>query len=145
MRVRKDSGQPVYSERIGLKQVTPDVPQLLHDYFGGYHRIEKPSTKKGKPLYCWSVTDKQAFTCVTILLPYLRVKKRQAELLIELRQLKNMPRKVIGIQTRPNRWGKMVDWPHRIVDPEVIKKKDALFDKIHSLNCINNPNPTLLI
>jgi len=145
MRVRKDSGQPVYSERIGLKQVTPDVPNLLHKHFGGYYRIEKPSSKHGKPLYAWTVTDKQAFNCVVSLFPYLRVKQPQAELLIKLRELKSLPRKTIGTIVRPNRWGKMVNWPHRIVDPEIIKQKDLLFNKIHSLNCVNNSNPTLLI
>jgi len=145
MRVRKDSGQPVYSERIGLQQVSPDVPDLLHEHFGGYYRIEKPSAKHGKPLYAWTVTDRQAFVCATVLLPYLRVKKQRAELIVELRRLKNLPRKVIGTVPRPNRWGRIVEWPHRIVDPEVIKQKDLLFDKMHSLNCVNNSNPTVLI
>ena len=145
MRVRGDSGQLVYSERIGLKQVSEHVPSLLHKYFGGYYRIDKPSSRHGKPLYAWSVTDRKAISCVTILLPYLRVKKAQAELLIELRRLKSLPWKVIGTVARPNRWGKLVDWPHRIVDPEVIRQKDILFDKMHRLNRINNSNTTLLI
>ena len=145
LRVRRDATQPVYSEKIGLKQVTEYVPRLLHESFGGYYRIEKPSTKNGKPLHSWTVTDRKAIECVTALLPYLHVKREQAELLVELRRLKGLPRKVIGVHERPSRWGKMVKWPHRIVAPEVVAQKDKLFDKIHSLNCINNPNPTMLV
>jgi len=145
MRIHKDAGQPVYSERIGLKQVTQDVPKLLHEYFGGSYYIEKPSARHGKPLYAWTVTDRQAFNCAITFLPYLRVKKEHAKLLIELRRLKNLPRKVVGTVAIRNRWGTITIVPRRIVAPEVMRQKDLLFDEMHSLNCITNNNPTLLI
>lgn len=92
VRVRKDSVNPVYSERAMLKQVTPQIPSLLHQFFGGRLAIEEPSCKKnGKPLWSWQCSDKQASAVCEALLPYLQVKKRQAEVLLELRKSKGQP------------------------------------------------------
>lgn len=88
-RVRQDATNATFSERIMLKQVTPEIPHLLKEQFGGYLRLEKPSTTDGKPLWSWQVTDKQAAYAATALLPFLRVKRRQAELILELRESKN--------------------------------------------------------
>lgn len=89
MRVRKDSTNPVYSERVMLKQVEPFIPDLLKESFGGYLRIEKPYSENSKPLWSWQTTDKNAARCCEAVLPYLRVKRRQAELLLELRKSKD--------------------------------------------------------
>ena len=35
MRVRGDAGTPVFSERVIFKQVTPEIPTLLKELFGG--------------------------------------------------------------------------------------------------------------
>ena len=123
MRVRGDSSVPVFSEKVGMKQVVPIAIDLLHEYFGGYKRIEKPSAKNGKPLHAWSVTDKKACNLVRTLLPYLRIKRKQAELLIELRKSKEVKRIQDGTFDMTNRWGTVVTMPRRIVDPREIKKK----------------------
>ena len=88
MRIVRDSGQPSYSERVGIKQVTPHVPELLKETFGGTLGRQKASTANGKPLISWEGTNKIAATCTRALLPYLRIKRRQAELLLELRATK---------------------------------------------------------
>lgn len=88
-RVRKDATNATFSERIMLKQVTPQIPHLLKEHFGGYLRQEKASTADGKPLWSWQVTDKQAAFAAKVLLPYLRVKTRQAEIVLELRESKD--------------------------------------------------------
>jgi len=43
-RIRKDATQAMYSERLGLKQVTPHVPKLLKGRFGGYLTIMRPQS-----------------------------------------------------------------------------------------------------
>lgn len=88
MRVRGDAGAPVFSERLMLKQVTPDIPTLLKETFGGTLRIDNASTRKGRPLYSWQVTDLQAANCLRALLPYLRIKREQALNCLALRELK---------------------------------------------------------
>lgn len=144
MRVRGDASQAVYSERIGLKQVTADVPTLLHEHFGGYLRTEKPSTKNGQPLWAWSVSDLKAIACAEMLMPYLRVKARQAAILLELRQLKGAPRIQSGTFTMKCRWGQNVVMPRRIVAPHVIARKDALFNAIKAINDSRPTKPRLV-
>ena len=88
MRVRGDAGAPVFSERVMLKHVTPEVPTLLQDTFGGSLRVDAPSTPNGRNLYAWQVTDLRAVECLKAILPYLRVKRSQAENCLTLRRLK---------------------------------------------------------
>ena len=144
MRVTKDAGQPVYSERIGLKQVTPEVVDLLHEYFGGYRRIEKPSAKNGKPLYAWSVSDRNAIICAEAVLPYLKVKAKQAHLLVELRVIKGQARVQSGTYEMVNRWGSSVTMPRRIVSADAIAAKEKLFNEIKSLNDSRPTHPVLV-
>lgn len=89
MRVRKDATNFIYSEKIGLKQVTPEIPKLLHETFGGHIRVEKPQTVNSKSLVAWFAANKIAAQACNMLLPYLKVKTRQVEKLIELRESKN--------------------------------------------------------
>lgn len=93
MRVIKDSTQPTYSERVCLKQVEPQAIELVHSLFGGYKFISDPYCKRGKSLHGWQVTDKKAAVFLLAVLPFLRIKKRQAEVCIALRKLKEKSKK----------------------------------------------------
>lgn len=86
--VRLDSTQPTYSERVKVKQVEPQAVELLHTLFGGTRRYERASIPKGKPLHSWEVTDLRAAECLASVLPYLRIKRRQAENALALRAVK---------------------------------------------------------
>lgn len=88
MRVTKDSGQPTFSERICVKQVEPMAVDMLKRIFGGYRFTAEGSSPRAKPLHGWQVTDRKAATCLELLLPYLRIKRRQAENCLALRQAK---------------------------------------------------------
>jgi hypothetical protein len=130
MRVTGDAHNPVYSEKIGLKQVKPEVVELLFKYFAGYKRIEKPSARNGKPLFAWSVTDKQAVACISALLPYLRVKREQAELLLQLRESKEITKHIRIVGSN--------------VSPEESVKREFLFNRIKQLNDSRPTNPRLV-
>jgi len=88
LRVRKDSSNPTYSEQLSLKQVTPQIPELLAATFGGMVRLAAGQTENSKPLFHWQTTDTTAARAAQMLLPYLLVKCRQAELVLELRASK---------------------------------------------------------
>ena len=103
-RVRKEATNPVYSERVMLKQVTPQVPELLRDTFGGYYFTSKGREPNNKPLFGWQVTDTQAANAARLLRPFLRIKHPQADLVLELRASKQPP------------YGKLGYWFH--LDPE---------------------------
>ena len=93
IRVKKDSVNPMFSERVALRQVTPQIPELLKRVFGGCIYMTKPTAAKGRPLYSWAVTDMKAVACVTALLPFLKVKRKQAVNCIALRRTKESSKK----------------------------------------------------
>jgi hypothetical protein len=88
MRVRKDAGSAVFSERVALRQTSPIVPTMLKERFGGSLYMTKPSAARGRPLYSWAATDQRAIECLRALLPFLRIKRDQALNCLELRVLK---------------------------------------------------------
>lgn len=88
MRVTKDCSAPNYSERLALRQVTPQVPKLLKRTFGGAVYITKPYVALGRPLFSWQITDRVAAECARALLPFLIVKREQARNILRLRRLK---------------------------------------------------------
>jgi len=85
MKIRGDAKNIVYQEKIALKQVYPDIPQLFKNTFGGSYWIAKSYTKNGRPLYCWGASCRIAAHICEILLPYLKLKKEQAKVILELR------------------------------------------------------------
>ena len=85
----KDSKNPQYSEKCGIKQVQPQAVKFIYENFGGYYRIEKPSSKNGKPLNSISLTNRKAHIFIKTIYPYLRIKKSQAQILLKLRQSLN--------------------------------------------------------
>ncbi len=87
-----DGRQATYSERICLKQVTEEIPNLLRDTFGGSLMLQGPSVTRGRPLYYWEATNKVASEALLAMLPFLRVKRAQAENCLLLRASKNLPR-----------------------------------------------------
>lgn len=80
-------GGLVYGVRISVKQVTPEAVDVLHATFGGCRCVCKPSTPRGRPLFNWSVTHRKAHAFMVAVLPYLRIKRAQAENAIALREL----------------------------------------------------------
>ncbi len=93
MRVVRDSTQPTYSEQICVKQVEPHAVDLLHSLFDGYRGMTDPTAKRGRPLHTWQVSDQKAATCLTALLPYLRIKRAQAENCLALRAVKEQSKR----------------------------------------------------
>lgn len=88
MRVIGDSGQPTYSERIHIRQVERGALDLFAATFGGNIGVTDPSAKRGRPLWNWGQTDKKAAATLAALLPYLRIKRAQAENCLALRAVK---------------------------------------------------------
>lgn len=89
MRCRGDASQAMYSERVGVRQVEPAAIEVLHRLFGGYRGINDPNAKRGKPLHCWQVSDMRAARCLALIVPYLRIKRAQAENCLSLREVKD--------------------------------------------------------
>jgi hypothetical protein len=88
MRVRGDAGSPMYSERIHIRQVERAALDLFAATFGGSVTTARASTPNGRPLFVWGQTDRKAARALDALLPYLRIKRTQAENCLALRAVK---------------------------------------------------------
>src|SRR6266702_2354802 len=84
MRVRGDASQAVYAARVMVKQVEPQAIDLLHEMFSGYRSAAPPTAARGRLLHAWEVHSANAGRACVALLPYLRIKRVQAENAIEV-------------------------------------------------------------
>ena len=75
--------------RLQLEAATTEktVPEWIHSKYGGTlnHRVR---TGKYKDVFRWIVHSKQAEKVLRDILPFLRIRKRQAELALEFRETK---------------------------------------------------------
>lgn len=127
MRVVGDCGQPTYSERVCVKQVEPHAVDLLHSLFGGYRFTAKASTKGGKPLEGWQVTDLKAAAVLRAVLPFLRIKAEQARNCLALRTIKERSKKA-RVAKRRGHMGSARRTPEHSTNME------ALCARAHELN-----------
>ena len=90
-----DSKNPHYCERVGIKQVQSEATDIIHKLFGGSYRLDKPNAKNGKPLYDVQLTNLQAHRFVKAIYPFLRLKRKQARILLLRRAFSSpfMPKK----------------------------------------------------
>lgn len=121
---------PVFSERVKLSQVSPIVPEMLKQIFGGHIDHPKSTAKKGKPLYRWEATQKVAARCIKTLYPFLRIKREQTEILIKLRESKNAQ--------KPSRWRTNAD------RQRLLAYWEGLFQEIRKLNDIRSQKAKLI-
>lgn len=136
MRRFKDRRNPDYSEKCGIKQVQPQAIKLIYENFGGYYRIEKSSSKNGKPLNSITLQNRKADTFIKTILPYLRIKKRQAQILLKLRQSINKGKTEKGISYHKDRWGNITRFIRYRVSSKEIQYRENLIKEVKSLNDI---------
>lgn len=83
-----------YCEAITFAQTGPTIPEMLKARFGGHvqYRIRRGDRAKNwRPMYYWNGRSKIAARAVAALRPYLKIKARQADLVLELRASKDLP------------------------------------------------------
>ncbi len=116
-----------YSEFTGVGQVQPDAVALFQERFGGTIKIRvREGHDNWRPLHYWVVTNKLAAACVEALRPYLRVKARNADLVLALRASKNLPASARRTTAGEGRV--------RFTNPDVVAERHRLYEEIRSLN-----------
>lgn len=87
--------------RLTISNTNRAMIDLFEQEFGGKvrKRIWKTSTarsnaKNWKPCFEWTLTAQMAASAVRLLYPYLRIKRRQAQLMLKLAKLKQTYRSV---------------------------------------------------
>lgn len=93
---------PGYHERLQIRMVEPHALRLLVKELGGWLYLEKSSAHNGRPLYCYQASDLRASKILTTLLPYLRVKKKQAQAVLALRRNKQTAKRASRRPLRPS-------------------------------------------
>jgi hypothetical protein len=134
IRVTGDSKNPTYCERVGIKQVQSEAVYLIHDLFGGYLCVEKPNCKNGKPLHSLQISNLKAHAFVCAILPFLRLKREQALILLELRESLKKGRTEKNPITQKSRWGTLMDSARSSVSQEDVEYREMLLSRIKNLN-----------
>ena len=145
IRVTGDAKVPSYQERIAMSQVASDVPQMLKDAFGGRVGLHKGYARNARDGLRWEATNRQAATAIRALLPYLRIKRSQAEAVLLLRADKERPRSETRSPTgtvtsmiyggRSLKWqGKRIDMPRWGLSAETAAYRQSLFEQVKALN-----------
>lgn len=129
---------PGYHASVQIKMVDQDAIEFACSVLGGWHYLEKSALKSGRPLFTWQVSDQKAEDALRIVLPYLRVKRKQAAKVIELRELQRdgtkHRTKVVGYRNFPNKYGTPRQVPNLSFSDEYVTQCEALFQQIKIMN-----------
>ena len=74
--------------KITVVNTVESIIQLFQNEFGGHIRKRVWKNSKWKPCYEWRLSSDKAITVLEQIRPYLRIKSRQAELCIQLQELR---------------------------------------------------------
>jgi len=117
----KKSKSPVFSERLSIGMSERFILEMFKKQFGGKIYEKKCKSKKlnnNLTIYYWDITDKMASKVLTILAPFIRIKKKQLLLVLKLSKTK--------IERKNNK--------DKIVSPQVNKYRDSLYKKIKTIH-----------
>ena len=124
-RVRTLNQSPAYQEMLCISQIHPGAVQLAQELFGGSVSTQKPRGIGRQTMIRWQARNKVAVAAVKALIPFLRIKRRQAEIILLLR----------GIKDRGRNANTCCTGPHiRTMLPNVAAEMDELWFKIRELN-----------
>jgi hypothetical protein len=88
-----DAKQPTYQPRCSVKQLDPEAIELFHQTFGGHCYVDSNNTRgSARPINVWQVHSAACRSILEALRPFLRIKTRQADLVLELCALNAGPR-----------------------------------------------------
>lgn len=82
LRIEKNSKRACFSPMITVVNTNPILIDKLHFFFGGYVGSYQYGNSRWKLSYVWRITGSNAIDLLSQLMPYLVVKKAQAEQLM---------------------------------------------------------------
>lgn len=129
---------PGYSARVQVRMVDEGAIAFLAETLGGWYYKEQPHAHNGRLLYCYQASDFAAETVLKQLLPYLRVKRMNADAVLALRQLQAESQlhrtKVVGTRNFPNKYGTPRTVETKTLSDEYVARCDALYEQCKALN-----------
>lgn len=125
--------------RVTIANTNQEFLHTLKTQFGGTVSIRKTGAKKGwKPYGSISWTNRQAEHILLNVLPFLLIKKKQAELCLELIQMRNTSKK----ERYDYVFNPVTKLPGRVVaqlKPEIRNREETIGEMIRDLNKIGVP------
>lgn len=74
---RKDMISPYYHLRISIEMTSKEVINKIYQHYGGSLHKQKNRLNR-KAVYTWSITGKYAYELLSLLIPYLIIKRQEA-------------------------------------------------------------------
>lgn len=137
-RYRGDRQTIGYHARVVVRMTQHEAVDFLCELGDVTRTVHGAHAKRGRPLAQFSVTDAKAERFLRGLLPYLRVKRRNAEAVLELRALQADGRKhrtkVTGYRDFPNAAGTIRRVPNLSYSDEFIGECERLYWRCRELN-----------
>lgn len=82
-----------YTVKVSITNCNQDVISLFSKEFGGKIRAKSGKKKNWNTCYEWSMTSNKALAIINTLYPFIKIKRGQADLAIELQALRAKMRK----------------------------------------------------
>jgi len=124
-----------YHARLQIRMVDEPAIKFIAENLGGWYYREKPSSKNGKPLFCYQSSDKSAETILKTLLPYLRVKKESANTVLDLRKLQSKSKKYrTKITGHRKAFGRKDKVPNFSFSDDYVQMCESLYLRCKELN-----------
>ena len=90
-----------YTLKMSIGMANPYIPQMFRFVFGGHFFQSTEGTAERLPTWQWGIDSNKAVDVLRTLLPYLKLKKSEAELAIEFQKGKRICQS--GIKRGENR------------------------------------------
>lgn len=118
-----------YKTVLKIANTNKDIIQWFKNSFGGYleHRTMKENQKDA---YCWTIEGKNLQPFLDKVSPYLRIKKKQAEIIKDFRKTYNEG-SYEYIQRIAKNGGHLTS---KTTKPEVLELREKLYQQIRELN-----------
>jgi hypothetical protein len=107
---------PRHQARVTVVNTSPELIEWLVAHFGGTVQARKIDPLKHKQTWAWRLAEIPVLALLKLTLPYLVIKRRQAELVIEF------------VEGRVNFRG------YKMITPEELARRDRLWNEIKRLN-----------
>jgi hypothetical protein len=85
--IYKLSNRPSYLLEVNYRKTDRDTLQYLADIFGGRVRLASHSTENTLDVWLWKLVSADAYSLIKHIYPFLRVKRRAAEICMEFFEL----------------------------------------------------------
>lgn len=122
---------PMYGLRATVGQTSPNAVVIFQEFFGGILTTRPSRSRGGKELCLWIGNASHAAICAEALLPYLQIKRRQAELILEMATSLGRPKGDTTVRGEPQvvrgQKGREVTRQYRQLSQEVVEERKGIF------------------